>query len=124
MATLALSIAGQAVGGLVGGPLGATLGRAIGALAGNAVDTALFGTPPEQTAPSPLALQGSTRGAPIARIYGWSRLSGNIIWATELDKQDAASGGAKGDQTGSDGDIVANFAVGLCEGEVSHLGRI
>ena len=124
MATLALSIAGQAVGGLVGGPLGATVGRALGALAGNALDTALLGTPPEQTAPSPLALQGSTRGAPIARIYGWSRLSGNIIWATELAIQDAASGGAKGDQTGGDGDIVANFAVGLCEGEVSHLGRI
>ena len=42
MATLVLQAAGAAVGALFG-PIGAIAGRALGALAGYAVDSALFG---------------------------------------------------------------------------------
>ncbi len=42
MATLVLQAAGAAVGALFG-PVGAIAGRALGALAGYAVDSALFG---------------------------------------------------------------------------------
>ena len=41
MATLLLQAAGAAVGSVFG-PVGAILGRAAGALAGNAIDLALF----------------------------------------------------------------------------------
>ncbi|MEP7240417.1 MAG: glycoside hydrolase/phage tail family protein [Devosia sp.] len=123
MATLALSLAGQVVGGAIGGPLGATIGRALGALAGNAIDTAIFGDAPKTTG-SDVRLQGSSEGAAIPRLYGWSRVSGNIIWATELERIDAATSGAKGTQSASNGAIAANFAMGLCEGEVYRLGRI
>ena len=127
MATLALSLAGQVVGGAVGGPIGATIGRALGALAGSAIDSAIFAEAPAATAGSDLQLQGSSEGAPIPKLYGWSRLSGNIIWATQLERLDAATAGAKGTSQSTDTaepQILANFAVGLCEGEVQRLGRI
>ena len=80
MATLALSIAGQFVGGLVGGPIGATIGRALGALAGSAVDNAVFGDKRSTDAQMfDVRLGGSSEGAPIPRLYGWGRLSGNMI---------------------------------------------
>ena len=127
MATLAFSLAGQFAGGLVGGPVGATIGRALGALAGSAVDNALFGDQQNQSAAGQdLRLQGSSNGGAIPRIYGWSRVSGNIIWATELERIEAQSSGAKATSPndGSGENITANFAVALCEGEVSHIGRI
>ncbi len=120
MATLALSLAGQVAGGAIGGPIGATIGRALGALAGSAIDSAIFGEPARPGAD--LRLQGSSEGAPIPRLYGWSRLSGNIIWATDLDEIEDEGLGAKGG-SGETG-IAASFAIGLCEGEVARLGRI
>src|SRR5690606_30618151 len=90
-------------------------------------DGMLFG----ERAPRPppgadIRLQGSTEGAPIPRLYGWSRVTGNIIWATELEEVTAEGSGSKGlDQgAGDDTMLVASFAVGLCEGEVSRMGRI
>ena len=124
MATLALSLAGQVVGGAVGGPIGATIGRALGALAGSAVDQALFGERIQPAAGADIRLQGSSEGAAIPRLYGWSRLAGNIIWATELERLPAETSGAKGTSSADDEEICASFAIGLCEGEVARLGRI
>jgi hypothetical protein len=128
MATLALSLAGQVVGGAVGGPIGATIGRALGALAGSAIDGMLFGEKPQTqvAAGADIRLQGSTEGAPIPRLYGWSRVTGNIIWATELEEVTTETSGGKGTSqpTESETTILASFAVGLCEGEVHRLGRI
>jgi hypothetical protein len=123
MATLALSLAGQVVGGALGGPIGATIGRALGALAGSAIDNTIF-SEPKHASGSDVRLQGSAEGAPIPRLYGWSRLSGNIIWATELEEIAAADTGAKGGGDSEDGGIAASFAIGLCEGEVDRLGRV
>ncbi|MCF6327099.1 MAG: glycoside hydrolase/phage tail family protein [Devosiaceae bacterium] len=133
MATLALSVAGQFAGGLVGGPIGAMAGRALGALAGSAIDNALFGVDQEQASPpppGPLALQGSSQGGVIPKIYGWNRVAGNVIWATNLERQTTETSGAKGVFNGNNNEntveeeILANFAIGLCEGEVGLLGRI
>ncbi len=128
MATLAFSLAGQAVGGLIGGPIGATVGRALGALAGSAIDGALFGEKQAARGPSDFRLQGSAEGGPVARAYGWARLTGNIVWATALEEIDDEGAGAKGMLFGSeDGEapvIAASFALALCEGEVHRLGRI
>ena len=124
MATLALSLAGQVVGGALGGPIGATIGRALGALAGSAVDSMLFAEKPEPVAGADIRLQGSREGAAVPRLYGWGRLSGNIIWATELEEITSETSGAKGTTQAEETEIVASFAVGLCEGEVQRLGRI
>lgn len=126
MATLALSLAGQVVGGAIGGPIGATIGRALGALAGSAIDATLFSERrAPQTNPVDIRLQGSSQGAPIPRLYGWSRVTGNIIWATELEAVSSENAGAKGTAPAeSETEIFASFAIGLCEGEVQRLGRI
>ena len=124
MATLALSLAGQFVGGFVGGPFGATIGRALGALAGSAVDGLLFGEKQTPTG-NDIRLQGSSEGGAVPRLYGWSRLSGNIIWARELELLGGENAGAKGFGQEQDEDVVgASFAVAFCEGEVHRLGRI
>ncbi len=126
MATLALSLGGQVVGGLLGGPIGATVGRALGALAGSAIDGMLFGEPQTAAAPGEMRLQGSREGAPIPRVYGWTRLTGNVVWATELVDIEPEDAGAKGLFAADDGatPIAANFALALCEGEVHRIGRI
>lgn len=124
MATLALSLAGQAVGGLVGGPIGATVGRALGALAGSAVDGLIFGEERAARPAGDVRLQGSSEGGGNPRIYGWNRLSGNIIWATELETIPGESAGAKAMGGEREEEIAASFAVAFCEGEVQRLGRI
>ena len=101
MATLALSVAGSAVGGAllpagisVSAPRssGAAIGSRIGALAGNLVDQALFGTR-GQTAPGqgPAALRperhGLDRRRPNPRVYGRARLGGQMIWATDIEEE-------------------------------------
>src|SRR5690554_2375287 len=129
MATLALSLAGQVVGGAIGGPIGATVGRALGALAGAALDTALFADHPDPAPPrADIRPQGSSAGVPIPRLYGWSRLTGNVIWATELEELTTESSGAKGlgpsEPEPAETEILASFAIGLCAGEVQRLGRV
>jgi hypothetical protein len=128
MATLALSVAGQFAGGLLGGPIGATVGRALGALAGSAVDGLLFGQR-DQAAEGPLfdvRLGASSEGLAVPRLYGWGRLSGNIIWARELIRHVSETAGSKGLSPAPEEteEILASFAIAFCEGEVARLGRI
>ncbi|WP_157959614.1 baseplate multidomain protein megatron [Devosia submarina] len=123
MATLSLSLAGQFAGGLVGGPIGATIGRALGALAGSAVDGMLFGETPQRPA-NDIRLQGSSEGGAIPRLYGWSRLAGNIIWARELELLNDEDSGAKAMGAPREDEVGASFAVAFCEGPVSRMGRI
>lgn len=130
MATLALSVAGQVVGGMIGGPIGATVGRALGALAGSVVDGWLFGGK-EQAAEQPMfdvRLGSSSEGIGIPRLYGWGRLSGNIIWARELVRHVTETAGSKGfgQPSGPEQheEVLASFAIAFCEGQVARLGRI
>ncbi|MGL4263602.1 MAG: baseplate megatron protein TIM-barrel domain-containing protein, partial [Afipia sp.] len=138
MAALVLSIAGGAAGAVFG-PAGAIAGRIAGALAGNIIDHSLFAESRSVQGPrlADLDVMASTEGAPIPRVYGRARLSGQVIWATRLEevvstRTEGGSGGGKGGIAGGGGGSVttttysyyANFAVGLCEGEIGHVGRI
>ncbi|MBB5046541.1 hypothetical protein HNR60_001289 [Rhodopseudomonas rhenobacensis] len=131
MAALVLSIAGGAVGALFG-PVGAIAGRLAGALVGNAVDRSLFGSDRKVEGPrlADLEVMASTEGAPIPRVYGRARLSGQVIWATDLEEviSSETSSGGKGSggqsTTTTTYAYFANFAVGLCEGVIGRVGRI
>lgn len=139
MAALVLSVAGGAAGAVFG-PAGAIAGRIAGALAGNIIDRSLFAEDRSVQGPrlADLDVMASTEGAPIPRVYGRARLSGQVIWATRLEEvvstrtETSGGGGGKGGITGGGGGSVttttyayyANFAVGLCEGEIGHVGRI
>ncbi len=147
MATLALSVAGAAVGStllpagvsVLGATIsGAVIGSQIGALAGSYVDQALFGSTGQArniSGPrlSNLKVTASTEGAAVPRLYGRARLGGQIIWATPLEEEattTTAGGGGKGAPSKSPSSsnttyrYYANFAVALCEGVVTSLGRI
>ncbi len=146
MATLALGLAGAALGGALlpsVGVLGATLtgaaiGQAVGALAGSAVDQALFGASGnarkvEGPRLAELTVLSSTEGAPLPRLYGRAKLGGQVIWATRLEEESVTTadsgGGGKGIGGGAAPSRVeyryyANFAVGLCEGAIARVGRI
>lgn len=150
MATLALAAAGAAAGsvllpagiGLFGATIsGATIGAQVGALAGSFVDNALFGSSGASRAVegprlNDLHVTASTEGAPIPRLYGRARLGGQLIWASDIEeeiiKTSQSSGGGKGIGGSSAGAssseiteyrYYANFAVGLCEGVITRLGR-
>jgi hypothetical protein len=147
MAALVLSVAGGAAGAVFG-PAGALAGRIGGALLGNMLDRSLFSSTRTRTVEGPrladLDVMASTEGAPVARVYGRARLSGQVIWATRLLEvvttrtETAGGGGAGGKGLGGGGgggsaavttttttySYFANFAVGLCEGEIGHVGRI
>lgn len=137
MASLLLSFAGASLGTTFG-PVGAIAGRAIGALAGGAIDRALFGDTTRRHVEGPrlqdLDVMGSTEGAAIPRLYGRARLSGQVIWATKLEEvistRTESTGGGKGGgsrastTTTTTYSYFANFAVGLCEGPVARIGRV
>jgi len=136
MAALLLSAAGASVGRLFG-PAGAIAGRLVGAIAGNAIDQALFGGRERNvTGPrlSDLEVMASTDGAPIPRVYGRVRLAGQMIWATRLEEVVSTESQSNGGGKGMGGSRVttntttysyyANVALGLCEGEISAVRRV
>jgi hypothetical protein len=145
MATLALTIAGAALGGallpagisLLGATLsGAAIGSQIGALAGSYVDQALLGSAGGRRAVSgprlsDLKVTSSTEGAPVPRVFGTARIGGQVIWATDLEEEAVTStpGGGKGAPIGGGATrtayrYFANLAVALCEGPITGVGRI
>ena len=146
MATLALTAAGAALGGAVlptgisvlGATVsGATIGSQIGALAGSYIDQALFGASARAISGprlSDLKVTTSTEGAPVPRLFGWSRLGGEVIWATDIEEEavtsdSGGSGSSKGIASASaatrtDYRYYASFAVALCEGVVTDIGRV
>ncbi len=147
MATLALGALGAAAGSallpaglsVLGTTLtGAAIGTQVGALAGHVVDQALFGASGRQRVVdgprlSDVRITSSTEGAPIPRLYGRARLGAQVIWACNLTEtvvpRDTSGGGAgKGGRrspaTGVDYVYAADFAVGLCEGPISSIGRV
>lgn len=143
MAALLLSAAGAAAGGALFGVGGAIAGRVIGALAGNLIDNALLGggtSSRSYQGPrlSDLEVMVSTEGSPIPRLYGRARLSGEVIWATELEEvvstqTETSGGGGKGGGGGGGASqtvttttysYFANFSVGLGEGPIGNVMRV
>lgn len=136
MATLLLGGAGGLVGGALFGPLGAIAGRALGALGGAVADAALTGGGRSRVVEgarlSDLDVMTSNAGAPIPRLYGRVRVAGQVIWGTRLEEvvsTQVQSAGGKGGRASARATTIsysyfANFAVALCEGPVTRIGRI
>ena len=90
MAVLALTVAGQALGGYIGASVGAAaLGASIGGAIGMAVGNALFNKPPDTQGPrlSSLDTAVTGEGASIPLMWGSIRVPGHIIWAPKLTER-------------------------------------
>ena len=150
MATLALSVAGAALGStllpagvsVLGATIsGAVIGSQIGALAGSYIDQALFASSGQSKVVSgprlsDLKVTASTEGAAVPRLFGRARIGGQVIWATPLEEEAVSSpagnsGSSKGSSSGGASASTnvtyryyANFAVALCEGTITSLGRV
>jgi len=77
-----------------------------------------------------LRITSATEGAVIPCLYGRMRIGGNIIWATDFREETntTTQGGGKG---GGGGKVktteylyYASFAVALCEGPITGIGRV
>lgn len=135
MATILLSAAGAALGGaLGGGALGlssAVIGRAIGATIGRAIDQSLMGSGSETVETGKLdrmRVMGASEGSAIPRVFGRVRVPGNVIWTsnyleTVTEYESGGKGAPKGPTTRAFSYSI-NVAIGICEGEISRVGRI
>ncbi len=70
-----------------------------------------------------LPVQTSTDGAAMPRLWGRMRLAGQIIWASRFREERIESGG-KGGSRQTSYRYSVSFALGLCEGVISGIGRI
>ena len=132
MATVVLQYAGAALGGFLGGPIGSAIGRAVGGIAGSLIDQELFGQSTHREGPrlGSLRVMSSEEGSPIPVVYGRIRIAGQVIWASNLievattNTQSASGKGGGATNSSTEYSYFANFAVGLCEGEISDIGRV
>lgn len=127
MAQMVLGVAGAIIGGIYGGPAGAQAGFMIG----SALGSALFppdGPVHEGPRLNDLAVQQSSYGAIIPRVYGRYRLSGNVIWATDIiehkHEEEVGGKGGGGGETQISYTYTCSFALSLCEGEIAGITRI
>lgn len=114
MATLVFSTVGTMLGGPIGG--------AIGALVGQSFDQQMLSPASRGPRLGDLAVQTSSYGTQVPRIYGAMRVAGSVIWATDLVEGEQTSG-AKGQP-----DVVYSYsvslAVALSSRPVGAIGRI
>lgn len=117
MATLVLTAVGTVVGGPIGGAIGAVLGQA--------VDARLF-APKAREGPrlGELAVQTSSYGTAIPKLFGTMRVAGTVIWSTDLLERRSTSGGGKGRPKTADYSYSASFAVALSGRPVIDVRRI
>ncbi|MCA8888674.1 MAG: hypothetical protein KDA46_07600, partial [Parvularculaceae bacterium] len=136
MAQLILS-AGAAVGKAgIGAAIARTVATTAASYAAGVAERLIFG-PRKRTVEGPrlesFSVQASTEGAPVLRVYGRARVSGQLIWAANFKEtlsQTTETSGGKGGRLASAKTTVKeylyslSFAVGLCEGEIDRVARV
>ena len=117
MATLILTAVGRLFGGPVGGAIGAVLGQR--------VDQRLF-APKGRTGPrlTDLSVQTSSYGSAIPALFGKTRVSGTVIWATDLVETREKVKTGKGQPKQTVYSYAASFAVALSCRRIQRVGRI
>ena len=138
MATIVLGAVGTAIGGGFGGAIlgfsGAAIGGFVGATAGTLVDSWIIsslvpGQRIEGQRMDSLRVTSATEGVVIPRVFGRMRIGGNIIWATDFREEvnTTEQGGGKGggpSVTTTEYLYFASFAVAICEGPITGIGRV
>ena len=138
MVALVLGAAGSALGAGFGGTIlglsGAAIGGMIGSAVGSVADAWIVGsmTPNQRVEGArleSLRVTSATEGANVPRLFGRMKLAGNIIWATDFIEtfRTTTQGGGKGGGGGVTTTTAlysASFAVALCEGPITGIGRI
>ena len=135
MTTLFLSTIGGSVGAAALGTIGQFAGAELGTYVGARLDSLMFGldkTLPAVHAPrlNDLNIQTSTYGKVIPIIYGYAKISGNIIWALPLQEvmeKNSTTVGKWGPRTTRiqiNYSYYATVAIAICTGVVNELINI
>ncbi len=116
-----------AVGTAFAGPLGGIAGGLLGGIADRALVSAL--TPLRQVGGrlTGLELHSTSVGAPMAAVFGRARVAGQTIWAARFKEhrvEQTTGGGKGGGATTVSYTYSLSFAVGLCEGPITGIGRV
>ena len=97
---------------------------------GGYIDSKLFGPHVSQEVGkmSDLQMQTASYGAPIPLIFGTCRSTGNVIWSTKFvehtkTKTQGGKGGGGGVTT-TTYSYTVSFAVGICQGPITGIGRV
>ena len=108
--------------GAVGGPIGG----AIGAVAGQMIDQTILFAPKARHGPrlGDLAVQTSSYGSAIPKMFGTMRVAGTVIWATDLVEHARPAAAARGGPKTVNYSYSASFAVALSARPVLSVGRI
>ena len=126
MASLVMGAVGAAIGyAITGTPQGAMIGWSVG----SALGASMTELPAVQGARlSDLKVQTSSYGSFIPIMYGTSRISGQVIWSSDIieTSHTTTTGGGKGGPTQEQTtySYSINCAIALCEGVVSGLGNV
>ncbi|MEQ1548923.1 MAG: phage tail protein, partial [Chakrabartia sp.] len=117
MATLILT----SIGTLVGGPLGGALGSFLG----SQIDQRLL-APKGRRGPrlGDLSVQSSSYGAQIPKLFGRVRVSGTVIWSTDLREDRRKISAGKGQPKQTVYSYSASFAVALSARRAVRIERI
>jgi hypothetical protein len=134
MATIVLAAAGMALGGSVGGTVMglsmAAAGRAAGAMIGARINQRLMGAGSAAVDTGRVdrfRLTGAAEGGDIGQVYGRMRVGGQVIWASHFTQSSTTTGGGKGAPAAPRTTTYSyrvSFALALCEGPISRVGRI
>jgi len=134
MATILLSAAGAALGSSVGGSVlglsAAAIGKAAGATIGRVIDAKILGSGSDSVDVGRIdrfRLTGASEGAPVAKVHGRARMSGQVIWSSRFKEDVTVSGGGKGAPSQPETreySYSVSLAIALCEGEITRVGRI
>lgn len=137
MATIILTAAAIALAPETGGGSLALFAMTTAAgLAGAAIDSYILGALAGTTKMQGPKLQNSSalssiEGTPILRVFGQGRVSGSIIWSTRFletavvtTQSGGKGGGGGGSAQTTTYEYSVSFAVGLCQGVISGIGRV
>lgn len=143
MATLVLGAVGTALGGTFIsstflGMTGAAIGGLVGSSLGSMIDAGLMAGNQSQRFEGArldaLRVTSSTEGAVVSRVYGRMRVPGNIIWATDFEERQETTTirgprrfglfGPRSSTSTTEFFYTASFAIGVCEGPITGIGRV
>lgn len=137
MASIVLGALGTSLGAGLGGTIlglsGATIGGMIGSAVGAAADAWIVASlQPNQRIEGArldsLRITSATEGAILPQVFGRMRIGGNIFWATDfietIRTETEGGKGGGGGVTTTTYSYSCSFAVGICEGAITGIGRI
>lgn len=105
----------------------AVIGPLVAGLALNLLATLLFPQPKQKQDLGKLDQPESNFGSTIPKVIGWGRVTGQLIWAKDIEKRKVRQRrgkGALGGKGNAQEKAFGTFALLLAEGEIAKIHRI